>query len=199
MKIMKSILLSIAILMGISYQAQAQEEGKIRGGLDMGVALPSGGAGFLMDLELKYNLKDNMNVGFRYGLAAVVKNIQGTGGNEYQSADISANNSFMATYDYYFVLGGAFNPFVGGGAGLYTIASVSAQDGDNFESGNLESNSKFGAFIRGGFEASKFRLTLEYDFIGESTLEDVDGNEVGSIKNNYLGITAGFYVGGGKW
>lgn len=196
---MKTILLSITILLGISYNAYAQEEGKFRGGLDLGVAIPSGGAGFLFDLELKYNIKDNMNVGFRYGSAAIIKAVQLSTGDEFESADISANVSYMATYDYYFVLGGSFNPFVGGGLGLYTLASVSAKDGDEFDSGNLDTSSKFGGFIRGGFEASKFRFTMEYDLIGESQLQDVDGNEVGTIKNGYLGVTVGFYVGGGKW
>ncbi|WP_239541343.1 hypothetical protein [Cryomorpha ignava] len=196
---MKTILLSIAILLGISFNAKAQEEGKFRGGLNLGVAIPSGGAGFLFDLELKYNLKDNMNVGFRYGSAVIAKAVKLDSGDEFESANISANASYMATYDYYFVLGGSFNPFVGAGVGAYTLASVSAKDGDEFNDSNLDANTKFGGFIRGGFEASKFRFTLEYDFIPKSTLQDVDGNEVGSITNNYLGVTVGFYVGGGKW
>lgn len=196
---MKTVLLSIAILIGISYTAQAQEEGKFRGGLDLGIAIPGGGVGFLFDLELKYNLKQNMNVGFRYGSAAIAKAIELDSGEEFESAEISANNSYMATYDYYFVLGGAFNPFVGGGVGMYSLASVKAKDGDEFNSENLDVVNKFGGFIRGGFEASKFRLTMEYDFIGNSTLKDIEGNEYGTIKNGYFGITVGFYVGGGKW
>lgn len=196
---MKSILLSIAILIGISYNAKAQEEGKFRGGLDLGVAIPSGGAGFLFDLELKYNLKDNMNVGFRYGSAIIAKSVVLDGGDKFESANVSANASYMATYDYYFVLGGSFNPFVGGGVGAYTLASISANEGDEFTAGNLDASTKIGGFLRGGFEASKFRFTLEYDFIGKSTLQDVDGKDVGSIKNSYLGVTVGFYVGGGKW
>ncbi len=196
---MKTILLSIAILLGISFNAQAQEEGKFRVGLDLGVAIPSGGIGFLGDLELKYNLEDNMNIGFRFGTAIIAKALKLENGNEFESADFSANTSYMATYDYYFGLVGSFHPFVGGGLGLFTLASVAGKDGEEFDKGKLDTNSKFGGFLRGGFEASKFRMTVEYDFIGESTLQDAFGNKVGTIKNNYLGVTVGFYVGGGKW
>ena len=196
---MKTILLSVTILLVFSYNAIAQEEGKFRVGLDLGVAIPSGGLGFLGDLELKYNIKDNMNIGFRYGSAIITKNLKLDSGNEFESGDFSANASYMVTYDYYFGLVGSFHPFVGAGVGLNTLASVAGKEGEEFDKGKLDTNSKFGGFLRGGFEASRFRMTVEYDFIGESTLQDVYGKKVGSIKNSYLGATVGFYVGGGKW
>ncbi len=56
-----------------------------------------------------------------------------------------------------------------------------------------------GALIRGGFEWGGFRMGLEYNFLPDSDLEDVDGNKVGTAKNAYLGIHIGFFVGGGKW
>lgn len=196
---MKKLLLSIAILFGISFNALSQEQGKFRVGLDLGVAIPSGRIGALGDVELKYNLKDNMNLGFRFGTAVIAKELKLDSGNEFESADFSANASYMATYDYYFGLVGSFHPFVGGGLGLNTLASVAGKDGEEFDKGKLDTNNKFGGFLRGGFEASKFRLTVEYDFISESTLQDAHGTKVGSIKNSYFGATVGFYVGGGKW
>lgn len=196
---MKAILLSIVVLLGISFKGHAQEDGKFRVGLDLGVAIPSGGIGFLGDVELKYNLEDNMNIGFRFGSAIITKNLKLNSGNEFESGDFSWNASYMLTYDYYFGLVGSFHPFVGGGLGLNTLGSVAGKDGEEFDIGKLDTKSKFGGFLRGGFEASRFRMSVEYDFISESTLQDANGNKVGSIKNNYLGVTVGFYVGGGKW
>ncbi len=195
---MKKLLVAVIAVFALS-TAQAQEEGKVRVGLDMGYAAVSNGGGFLLNLEPKYNLADNMNVGLRLGVALVVKGIETDGGGELQSASVSGMSSYMGTFDYYFVLGGAFNPFVGAGAGFVSLASVSVDSETEFTGQNIGSEGKVGFMLRGGFEASKFRMTLEYDLIGKTTLEDLNGDEYGSIKNNYFGVTVGFYVGGGKW
>lgn len=196
---MKKLLFAAFALLALN-TAHAQEAGKVRVGLDLGYAATKGGGGFLFNLEPKYNLSDNMNVGLRYGIAAVIKAIETDNNGELKSASVSANNSYMGTFDYYFVLGGSFNPYVGGGLGYVSMASVSTDGGTNFGSnGDFKPEGKFGFMLRGGFEANKFRFTLEYDLIGKSKLTDADGNDYGSIKNNYLGITVGFFVGGGQW
>ncbi len=196
-------LLFVAIALLALNTVHAQEAGKVRVGLDLGYASTKGGGGFLFNLEPKYNLSDNMNVGFRYGVAAVIKAVTTDNGNQFESASVSANNSFMGTFDYYFVLGNSFAPYVGGGLGYVSLASVSvASNGNSTTVGSNSSykpEGKFGLMLRGGFEASKFRFTLEYDIIGKSKLKDINGDKYGSLKNNYLGITVGFFVGGGKW
>ena len=197
---MKKLLFALIAVFTLS-AAHAQEQGKVRVGLDLGYAVVSGGGGVLFNLEPKYNIADNMNVGLRFGLAAVVKNISTDVYGDLSSASISASNSYMGTFDYYFVLGGAFNPFVGGGLGYVSLASVSIEGTTNYnsETDEFTPDGKLGLMLRGGFEVSKFRLTLEYDMIGKSTLKDFEGNEFGSINNNYFGVTVGFYVGGGRW
>ena len=180
---------------------QAQEEGKFRGGLNLGAAIPSGGVGFMADLEFKYNIADRMNVGIRFGAAVIGKAITTDGEGEYESADISANGSYLGTFDYYFPLDGSFTPFVGGGLGIYSIASVAAvSGGPDFNAGAVDASTKFGGVIRGGFEAGKFRMGLEFDIIPKTTLMDAAGErELGSINNSYLGVTLGFFIGGGRW
>jgi len=195
---MKKIIIALVAvcLIGNMY---GQEEGKFRVGLNLGGAVPTGGFGFLIDIEPKYNLTDNMNVGLRFGSAIIAKELQLDNNDEFESADFSANNSYLATFDYYFPLEGSFTPFVGAGAGLFSIASVAGQDGVDVDSEDVDAEAKFGAMVRGGFEVGKFRMSLEYDFIPETNLQDGQGNEVGTIKNGYLGITVGFFVGGGRW
>lgn len=199
---MKKITLFLGLAVAMMFSANtanAQEEGKFRVGMNFGVAIPSGGAGFMFDVEPKYNLNDNMNVGLRFGAAIIVKAVEVDGGGEFESAKASVNSSYLGTFDYYFPLGGSFTPFVGGGIGLFNIASVGFADGDEGSVSGVDASTKFGGMLRGGFEVGKFRMALEYDLIPKTTLQDVEGKEIGTISNGYLGITVGFFVGGGRW
>jgi hypothetical protein len=42
-------------------------------------------------------------------------------------------------------------------------------------------------------------MGLEYNLVPESTLQDINGDNKGTIANSYAGIHLGFYIGGGKW
>ena len=64
-------------------------------------------------------IKDNMNVGLRFGGAGIAKDIQNNSTST--SAEISANGSLVGTYDYYFHKSGSgssFAPYIGAGVGL---------------------------------------------------------------------------------
>ena len=197
---MKKIVL-LLLLFTISSFANAQEKGKFRGGMDLGYAIPSGGGGVMFALEVKYNLADNMNVGVRYSSAALAKTIEPSGDGESVEASVSANTGIIGTYDYYFSSGSsAFAPFVGGGIGYFQVAaagvnSTSNLDLDNIDNANfgVAAESKLGGVIRAGFELGKFRTTLQYNLIPKTEASNV------VIKNSYIGVTLGFYVGGGKW
>lgn len=195
---MKKIILTAIAVFALT-NIYSQEEGKFRVGLDLGYTVPSnGGGGVLFSIEPKFNLKDNMNVGLRIGAAAMVRDIKSDG--ESTSAKISANGSYVGTYDYYFNnSGGSFVPYIGGGAGYYSIANVEFDDVESSSDVALDANGKMGGLIRGGFEWGKFRMGVEYNFVPKSDLQDMSGEKVGSISNTYLGIHLGFYLGGGKW
>lgn len=197
---MKKVIFFAVAMMACTF-AQAQTEGKVRVGLDMGAALPGDGGGFLFNLEGGYNLADNMRVGLRFGSAAFVKGVVLDSGDELESASVSANGSYIATFDYYLNNGGSFAPFAGAGVGIYNVASVGVSGGDTAEDfeGTVDAGAKFGGFVRGGFELGKFRMGLEYNFVPGSPLINSAGNEVGTMNNGYLGITLGFFVGGGWW
>ena len=195
---MKKIIVLAVLLMAFG-TVSAQKEGGFRVGLDLGYTVPSnGGGGVLFSIEPKYNIKDNMNVGLRIGAAAMARDINTD--NDNTTAKVSANGSYVGTYDYYFNKGGSsFVPYVGGGAGYYTIANLEFDDNNGTSTDNIDASGKFGGLVRGGFEWGKFRMGLEYNLVPKSTLQDINGNSKGDVSNSYLGIHLGFYVGGGKW
>jgi hypothetical protein len=200
---MKKVLIftMVGLLMTFS-KVMAQEEGKFRVGLDLGLPVPnSGGLGFLFYLEPKYNIKDNMNIGFRIGGAAMLRDLVYFSNSSGGTAKLGLNGSFALTYDYYFKSEGKnFAPFVGAGLGWMTFAAIEVDTSiDPDDIGTLSANSSIAPFIRAGFEAGKFRLSLDYNFVPKSDLINLQGNVIGESSNSYLGIALGFYVGGGKW
>jgi hypothetical protein len=196
---MKKIILAAAVVFCVSSTVYSQIERKFRVGLDLGYTIPSnGGGGVLFSLEPKYNLTDNMNVGLRIGSAAMIRDIETDG--ESATAKISANGSYVGTYDYYFNKSGStFVPYVGGGVGYYSTASVEFDSATAVTDSALDASGKIGGLIRGGFEWSKFRMGVEYNLIPKSELQSISGAKIGTISNSYIGIHLGFYVGGGKW
>jgi hypothetical protein len=135
----------------------------------------------LFSLEPKYNLKDNMNVGLRIGEAGMGRDINTDGGGT-TSAKISANWSYVGTYDYYFnKSGGSFVSYVGGGAGYYSIANVEFDDVNTSSNTAIDANGKMGGLLMGGFECGKFRMGIEYNLVPESELQDMLGSKVGII------------------
>jgi len=193
---MKKIIL-LALLTLAFANGYSQEKGKFRVGLDFGFVPSDGGGGAMFSLEPKYNIQDNMNIGLRIGVAAIIRDLNTDGSSS--SAKVSANGSYVGTYDYYFhKSGSSFAPYIGAGVGYYSLANVEFDDTAS-ETINPEVTGEMGALIRGGFEWGKFRMGLEYNLVPESTLHDMNGNNRGTVSNTYVGIHLGFYVGGGKW
>ena len=185
---MKKLLLVIAII-AIGVSVNAQEKEKFRVGLDFGYAFAKGGGGGLFSLEPKYNITDHSNVGLRIGLAAYARNIVSD-----IDLDVSVNSNILATYDYYFGNGNSStSPFLGAGLGIYSLASIKS-DTFIYDVNEVGSGTEFGGMIRGGVELGKLRLALEYNIVPKT-----DFPMGSSIKNSYLGVSIGFYLGGGKW
>lgn len=188
---MKKLFFAIVIVAGMTQFSNAQEQNKFRVGLDLGYAIPDGGGGILIAIEPKYNIADNMNIGLRYESAALAKNISSEGVSV--ESKLAASSSFIGTFDYYFNSGSSsFAPFLGGGIGYSTLANVELEI-NGVTTDDAEVDGKFGGLVRAGFEVGKFRVAANYNLIGKS---DLDGAET---KNSYIGISLGFYLGGGKW
>ena len=205
---MKKLLLTLTALCAITF-ANAQEQGKIRVDFGLGYAIPKGGGGVLINLEPKYNIKDNMSVGLRFGAAVVAKELESNSEGMTTEAEVGANSSYLATFEYNFNNGSSsFAPFVGAGIGYYALANVElSADPEGFDDETeievngpaLDASGKFGGMLRAGFDWGKFRLAAEYNLVPESKLQDFEGEEVGSSKNGYFGVSLGFFLGGGKW
>lgn len=189
----KSVLVVVLIL--TSFISYSQREGGFRVGFDLGYVPASGGVGISYSIEPKYNISDNMNVGFRFGGAAIARDVEDFGGLTFVTATGVA--SYMGTFDYYFYNGKSFVPFVGGGLGYAAALSVRASEDTDIN--GLSPNGGFGGVVRGGFEWGKFRMGLEYNLAPKTKLyyENLESNE--DISNSYFAVTIGFFVGGGRW
>ena len=176
--------------------AFAQVKGKVRGGLDVEYYLSNNQSSqaYMFDINLGYNLQNNMNVGIRLG------NITGARitYDKYQST----NFSFAGTYSYYFAQTNPFSPFVGCGLGLHVLRHKGIMDDIVYGVPKT-----IGGFMTAGFELWKFKLAVEYHLIPTSKVPLLDFNsntppslnDKINIKNSYIGITAGLYIGGGNW
>lgn len=148
-------------------------------------------AGVTFVVEPHYRLTDAVALGFRFGGAALAYgNTSGSGSNTSGSANVSAIYSYCPSLDFYLMNGG-FRPFIGGGAGLYYQGSISVSGNSQGTSntGYVSLGSKFGFFPRAGFEAGHFRLSAEYNILGN----DANGN-----KSSFAAFNIGFFFGGGK-
>jgi hypothetical protein len=193
----KIILITTVVLLSFSY-TQAQRKGAFRAGLDIAIIPATKGFGLGFTLEPKYNIKQNMSVGLRFGSSGIVKDIKQTSNTN--SGTVSTHSYVYGTYDYYFSSGTSFVPFVGGGLGYSSNSNVMVVDLNNNNSSNTKSQGGFSGLVRAGFEAGKFRLGVEYNILPESLLlNEATGIYTGNTSNSYLGINVGFYVGGGKW
>lgn len=191
---MKTKLLFSAIVLFMSVgMACAQTYKPFLVGLGLGYASPSGGgdgakAGALFYFEPAYRVSDQLAIGLK-GEFAVIARASLTG----ESADASAQGSWTLNGRYYF---GAskFRPFAGVGLGLFTVTTASV---DLTSGAGTSKDSKFGFYPRVGFDYGHFSMNLEYNIVPASKIE-FGGVSLGEVKNSYLGVRLGFFIGGGE-
>lgn len=148
-------------------------------------------AGATFVLEPHYRISDAVAIGLRIqGAALAYANTSGSGSGTSGNANVSAIYSYCPSLDFYLMNGG-FRPFIGGGAGIYNQGSISVSGSDQGTSntGYVSLGSKFGFFPRAGFEAGHFRISAEYNVLGN----DANGNS-----SNYAAFNIGFFFGGGR-
>jgi len=192
-KKMKKIIICMLFAI-VATSAFAQEKGKTRLGFDLGYYNK---AGLGVDINFLYNIQDNMNVGIKGGYG--FKTVESQVAKRVFDAGIS---NFSAIYNYYIRLENRSSVFLGGGLGRYGLGVFWH---DHKERVQGYKGGKFGGSLTTGIEIRKCRLALEYNFIpSSSVLADAPpsssyGQINDKVKNNYLAITAGFFIGGGKW
>jgi outer membrane protein W len=187
---------------------QAQEKDKFRVGFDFGYAFADKTDGFSINMEPKYNISDNMNVGLRLKTSLLFKNIVISDKNEIINLEASVNSSVIGTFDYYYRTNSKFNPYLGAGVGYTYLENVKVENQNALTSTFvLDAKNSFVVMGRVGFELGKFRMGLEYNYIPDSTMINrVVGTfpfqtvvTDGKINNSYFVASLGFYLGGGKW
>jgi outer membrane protein W len=182
----KSILLfAIAIGFGITAKAQSATYHNFKVDIGIGYAIPSessgtGGtkAGVTFTVQPHYRLSDDLALGLRIEGAALGDKNETDGSTHVK---ISVLTSYCATGEYYLTNKG-IRPFVGAGLGLFTqSASIDSKNSANSVSAH---NSQFGVFPEAGIEAGHFRLSADYDIIGNNS--------------SYFSIKIGAFFGGGS-
>ncbi|GAB3977045.1 hypothetical protein GCM10028806_37790 [Spirosoma terrae] len=194
---MKRILAVLFVLVGFS--ASAQEFKPFKVNLSIGYAKPLNAGvsgGVLFAVEPKYGLSDNFDLGLRIELAAVARGIEVNGNTT--TGDVGAFSSYLLTGNYLFGKGG-IRPFLGVGAGLYSVAAggtVSVTDGQTPQQVNLVAATKFGGMVRAGIKAGHFVAAVEYN--AAPTTDNKLSNTTITSENAYLGVKVGFDIGGGR-
>jgi hypothetical protein len=166
-------------------------------GLGIGYAIPGtgegAGGGFMMYLEPAYRATDQVAVGLRLEGAFMVRGVKGVSNNDV-SGDASSVASYTLNGQYYFN-NNDVRPFVGVGFGLFSLAAAkfNTASGNDLSANDIGAETRFGFYPRLGLDVGHFTITLDYNVIPPT---DVPGG--GEVKNNHLGIKAGFSIGGGR-
>lgn len=202
-KLIFGLLLTLCVV-----SLNAQEKGKIRVGGNLGLTIPTGGAGLAIDLlDIRYNILDNLNAGVKFGGAYMIRDLITDVNQTSAEVTMHLNSNFMLVGDYYFNKGTSiFAPFVGGSIGSFSVYDLymQAESGTevNYQIEEMPVPSRtFGGALRGGFELGKFRMALEYYLIPQTPKYNVANimQQDGTSANSYLSLNIGFYFGGGKW
>jgi len=196
MKTLKQFVLYIFLLMTTA-NIFAQQANRLRGSVGLGYANPSGaggGFGLGFDINLGWNLMDNLNVGARFGGVAMLNTA-----DPYVAGNLvgGANNwHILATSTYFFNPGNSGFAFFGGvGFGSYFMASYSG----GFGGAEAGGGAMLGCMLTAGFEVGRFRFAFEYHIVADSDI-GMTGLIIGYRNNNYWGLTVGFtFGGGGRW
>ncbi len=188
---MKRILIILLLLPTAIF---SQEKGKLKLSVDFGAVFPKGKTDFSASAELKYNLTERMNIGFRIEGAGIGQEIELPDGSKVDT-DARLSTGYIATFDYLLKNTKEFSPFVGGGIGYYKPSDISTELISIDEPISLDS--EFGLMLRTGAEFDKVRLSVNYHLIPSSEIAFDALSQ--KVSNSYLGISIGYNVGGGKY
>jgi len=173
-------LLSVALFASTHVQAQEFQPLRVDAGVGYSIPFPKGyDGGIMFYLEPKYEIAPQIAAGIRWEGAFF-----GGGG---EGISMKMGSSYMATGDYY-VNNNKFRPFVGLGLGAHSAggATLKVNTGLGEIDTKIDGSTDFAAMLRAGFDYSHFRFTVAYEqaFAKETF--------------NYLTLSVGFYIGGGK-
>ncbi|OIN57914.1 outer membrane beta-barrel protein [Arsenicibacter rosenii] len=182
--------------------ASAQDFQPFKWNLSLGYARPTGagaGGGLLVSTEPKYGLNDQIDIGLRAEFALMAKAVTING--QQTSGELKGAGSYVLTGTYLLTTTN-FRPYVGVGAGLYTVAGTSFTYDDGNQSTNtsdvaVEASRKLGLMGRVGFKAGHFNMGVEYNYVPSTKISLMTAQTIKS-SNSYVGVKLGFDIGGGR-
>ncbi|MBL4668369.1 MAG: hypothetical protein HRT73_05085 [Flavobacteriales bacterium] len=201
---LKKQLLFIALLFCL-FNLNAQEKNTIKLGIEPGILLfsSSENLGLLFNIEPKLKISKNAFMGLRIGIVLNPQKFENHDSLQFEideEFDEEFDNggiSFVPTIDYY-LNGNNYRPYLGLGVGAYLLTSyvdvISNTSSDEFE---VKVNKQVGVLLRGGFESSRLRFGLEYNFIQKADIKIPNGEVIGTVDNSYLGLSFGLIIGSG--
>lgn len=176
--------------------------GKVRVGGNLGVVTLDKGFGIGSNIDFRYNLLDNFNVGLTFGNASMFKNeimfstLYGVRGQ------LIETKSYLLSTDFYFNSGFSnYITFLGFSTGIFNVSKLFLPNYTSLAEVEAYdySETKMGCILRTGFEHKKFRFAIEYNLIPKTSVTDISLHNLGLSNNNFFDVTLGFYMGGGKW
>ncbi len=158
---------------------------------------------FGINAEPRYQITDNSTVGLRLGYIWVLDRYNSTPNDS--PYDIEVGYLFdtfnvlhaSATYEFKYLtsLNIKFQPFIGGGIGIYALENVDEVRNiatDEVFEGRIKAQP--GVLLRGGFELGAFRMGLEYNILPESDIEIPTGAVIGTSRSSFPTFFLGFII-----
>lgn len=199
---MRVLWLSLLALVASSAEARADAEHYENVRVDFGLTGStvgiSGRNGTGMAVELKGMAHDNLAIGARVELAVMFGGVVGQDRAPLGVA-IAASGLLKAEY---LVGHGVLRPFVGLGAGGYTIGSQSIEAGPNRDGISSSTGRYFGVAPQIGIDIGRVRVAATYNAILGAYLElhQTIGTveETTTLSQNYLSLELAFQFAGGR-
>jgi hypothetical protein len=186
-----------AVLIGslvMSTPAIADPEIRVDAGMTGSVVGASGRNGGGLVGEIKAYANDSLAIGGRLEVAMM---FGGVFGEDELPLDVGLAACGLVKAEYY-VLPGQVRPFVGFGAGAYTLGSQRIESGPNTSGINTQTGNYFGVAPQLGVDLWRFRLAATYNMIVGASIEYTETGptrEMNRLSRNYFSLEASFRFG----
>ena len=195
---MNKILVFCFALVAVTTQAQEINPFKIN--VSVGYAVITGrgaSGGVLYSIEPKYAVTPRLDLGLRYEQAFLVRGLAGDAITQNAQGPTAPFSSYLLTATHYFS-GFRIRPFVGVGAGMFSIASAGSVQTIRNQTPvylRLTGYTTLGGLVRVGLKTDHFVASVEYNAVPHHTYTASD--EDFTTASSYVGFRIGFDVGGG--
>lgn len=186
------------------FPLSAQENNNMKLGIEIGLIpfADSENLGLFFHAEPTLAISNNAFMGMRVGATINSQTFENDDNSQFVIDDKSDNGflSIVPTFGYAWNEKN-FRPYAGIGLGPYLLVNSI----DVFQIGTVnpleevlevQINYQAGLLLRGGFEYGKSKLGLEYNFIPRIDIDIPTGQKIGTVNSSYLGLSAGFTIGG---